>query len=160
MAKLKYKVDFICFVYKIEILRGEMMKKIAVSNSLDENQQLFSRLLCNKHQEGVILLKDIISLSQEDTLLLCKQFTKINSTADFQKYCLCVIIGWTASFKNGQGVFFTENMRMRCLRIPQYAQGAYLNIYQDTFHEYGLDTFNSKFASIKDIETIIIKHAF
>jgi len=134
------------------------MKNFPISDNFWENQQNFSKILCKKQTQGFLLLKDVIRLSPKDTLKLCHQLNCINCTEDFHDFCLCVIISWAASIKNNQKNSFSENMLERCSRIPQHSKGAYLHICQDTFLEYGLEIFDSKFTSMQEIEELIKKH--
>lgn len=143
----------------IEISRRQMMRKCVITDNLLENKHTISDILCEKNKSGIFVLHDTMNLSPSETIQLCKQFVSINSSEDFQRFCICVIVGWIESYRNQIENYFTENMKHRLKRIPQHARGKYLKIYLDTFYEYGLDTFSLPFDNLDNIELAIKKHA-
>lgn len=135
------------------------MKKCVITDNLLENKRMIASILCERNKSGIFILKDALNLNPEDTERLCKQFTSINSTEDLQRFCICIIVGWIESYRNHLHLYFAENMKERIQRIPQHAQGKYLKIYQNTFFEYGLDTFSCPFESIEQVDEVVRKHA-
>jgi hypothetical protein len=135
------------------------MEKWIMSDSLLENKRHFSKVLCDKHDEGILIISDVITLSPEETKTLCLQLNRINSSEEFQRFCICVIISWVQSYRNGMNDFFKIHLASRYARIPQHARGVYFKIYENTFLEYGLDTFGREIKTLDDIEFLVRKHS-
>ena len=122
---------------------------------------LDDKLLLDHHgksQCGSVHILDAIQISKVDTITLASKFSAFNSQEMFREYCICVIVAWTYAFYHNVETEFKQHMLIRYTRIPQHALGLYLKTYQNTFDEYGLDTFGTGFTSLSAIEHMIRQH--
>ncbi len=128
----------------------EQIKKIIDDNLFGDHH--------GESQCGSIHILDALHISKEETITLSMKFSSFNSLEMFREYCICVIVAWTYSFYHNIETEFKQHMLIRYTRIPQHALGLYLKTYQNTFDEYGLDTFGTGFTSLSAIEHMIRLH--
>jgi hypothetical protein len=106
-----------------------------------------------------LILHHVFSPSPEKTNSICEMFEKITSPELFQTYCICLIIGWVSSYQLGKIDLYKSHLTKKYAAIPQHLRGNFLTVYENTFFEYNLDTFDIPISSIENLERIIRKHA-
>ena len=135
------------------------LPKWTPADTLLTMKRIISKTLCDKDRSGLVVLPDVISIDEDELDIMCRNFSKINSAEKFERYCICIITAWIYSYKLDRIEWFKSHMNPRYAKIPQHAKGRYVSSYEDTFHTYGLETFDHSINSLEDVEYIIKKHA-
>lgn len=138
---------------------GQDMQNISTEGTLLALKDQIKATLAETPNHENVLLKDIFHFTKLDTQNFCKYFENFDSSEIFTKYCICMIVIWTSCFHNGECESFREKMKQRLKKIPQHAQRKYVETYANTFHTYGIDTFDIPITTLGNIEKIIEIHA-
>jgi hypothetical protein len=135
------------------------MKNWSVNSTLSEIKNTIDFQLNQTNKENASILKEMIRITKEEYMTLCRQFCKIDAEEKFEKYCVCIVVAWVESYRYHNEMKFKENLQEKYAKIPQHAQGKFFRTYQNVFYDYGLQTFDIPFTSLKNVEKVIQKHA-